>query len=375
MDNNNAHQSGGGLAALARRMQTLGRDGDSILAHINPEEARQLMQMGGRGTINPATGLPEFATWENFDANLYASRNPGVVQKYGTQKTDLWNHYTDFGRLEGRVGNAAQVAAREAGYAGVFGVDPDTGETYDPSGGYRQFKLDDDLIQDIPGRSYGLYEDRVPGSYITAHGGRVIEDSARNTALHEGLIDQFGYGGDFGTGGFNAFTRVQNADTRDAIANYIQNFRDTYDESGAAPGAAPPALSGYNAAGTAQLPVYTPQPMPMWGGVNVPGGIESVGVSRSPVTGGDIMRPVNYSPAVTSFDAAMQAQGVGTRYYIMVMAEDGTLTKKYVPSTVAGAQREYVGVYGTRTPEHSFYPSEDFSVADELDVKGLLGLT
>jgi len=335
-------------------MQTLGRDGDSILAHINPEEARQLMQMGGRGTINPATGLPEFATWENFDANLYASRNPGVVDAFGDNRADMWRHYDAWGRDEGRVGNEAEVDARESGYAGAFG-----------SGGYAQFRLDDDQIQDVAGRSYSP----------TAHGGRTIQSPARNVSLHEGLIDQFGYGGDFGTGGFNAFTRVQNADTRDAIANYIQNFRDTYDESGAPPGAAPPTFQGYNAAGTAQLPVYTPQPMPMWGGVNVPGGIESVGVSRSPVTGGDIMRPVDYSPAATSFDEAMQAQGVGTRYYIMVMAEDGTLTKKYVPSTVPGAQREYAGVYGTRTPEHSFYPSENFSVADELDVEGLLGLT
>lgn len=37
-----------------------GRVGDTMLAHINPEEAAVLKSMGGMGTINPATGLPEF---------------------------------------------------------------------------------------------------------------------------------------------------------------------------------------------------------------------------------------------------------------------------------------------------------------------------
>jgi SOS response regulatory protein OraA/RecX len=41
-------------------MAGMGRNGDTMLAHINPEEAAVLKQMGGTGTINPATGLPEY---------------------------------------------------------------------------------------------------------------------------------------------------------------------------------------------------------------------------------------------------------------------------------------------------------------------------
>lgn len=40
--------------------QEMGRDGDSMLAHINPDEAYLLYQMGGSGGTNPFTGLPEF---------------------------------------------------------------------------------------------------------------------------------------------------------------------------------------------------------------------------------------------------------------------------------------------------------------------------
>lgn len=50
----------GGLADVAKYLAAQGRNGDSILAHITPSEARLLKSMGGSGTINPETGLPEF---------------------------------------------------------------------------------------------------------------------------------------------------------------------------------------------------------------------------------------------------------------------------------------------------------------------------
>jgi len=50
----------GGLADMAKYLAAKGRNGDSILAHITPSEARLLKSMGGSGTINPETGLPEF---------------------------------------------------------------------------------------------------------------------------------------------------------------------------------------------------------------------------------------------------------------------------------------------------------------------------
>jgi hypothetical protein len=49
-----------GLKALAQELPKYGRYGDSIVAHINPEEAGILKALGGSGTINPTTGLPEF---------------------------------------------------------------------------------------------------------------------------------------------------------------------------------------------------------------------------------------------------------------------------------------------------------------------------
>ena len=53
----------GGIAELkpvAKAIANYGRNGDTMLAHITPAEARMLRRKGGSGTINPKTGLPEF---------------------------------------------------------------------------------------------------------------------------------------------------------------------------------------------------------------------------------------------------------------------------------------------------------------------------
>jgi len=43
-----------------KKLASKGRYGDTMLAHVNPQEAALLKSMGGAGTINPKTGLREF---------------------------------------------------------------------------------------------------------------------------------------------------------------------------------------------------------------------------------------------------------------------------------------------------------------------------
>jgi hypothetical protein len=50
----------GGLASIAQDLADKGRFGDTMVAHISPQEAGLLKALGGAGTINPETGLPEF---------------------------------------------------------------------------------------------------------------------------------------------------------------------------------------------------------------------------------------------------------------------------------------------------------------------------
>jgi hypothetical protein len=49
-----------GLENAAEMIRRQGREDDTVLAHITPQEAGILKLLGGSGTINPYTGLPEF---------------------------------------------------------------------------------------------------------------------------------------------------------------------------------------------------------------------------------------------------------------------------------------------------------------------------
>lgn len=61
-----------GLKSLAQELPKYGRYGDSIVAHINPQEAAMLKAMGGSGTINPVTGLPEYGFFKSI-GNIVAA--------------------------------------------------------------------------------------------------------------------------------------------------------------------------------------------------------------------------------------------------------------------------------------------------------------
>ena len=69
------------LAGLAQLLRSKGRGKDSILAHINPQEAALLKRAGGSGEPNPETGLPEFqedySDFGYYDTPVY---NDGVEQ-------------------------------------------------------------------------------------------------------------------------------------------------------------------------------------------------------------------------------------------------------------------------------------------------------
>lgn len=56
----NLTRVGTDLRQVAALLRSKGRHGDTVLAHINPQEAALLKARGGAGTLNPETGLPEF---------------------------------------------------------------------------------------------------------------------------------------------------------------------------------------------------------------------------------------------------------------------------------------------------------------------------
>ena len=122
-----------GMFGPAKNIAKKGRFGDTLLAHINPQEARMLKRMGGSGTVNPFTGALEFftpsATREDFDPEFYLSQNRDVAAAgYGTGEgqMDPFEHYNQF-VLQGdekRAGNIGEQQQKDFGaYTGMFDED------------------------------------------------------------------------------------------------------------------------------------------------------------------------------------------------------------------------------------------------------------
>jgi hypothetical protein len=84
---------GGDLRKIARLLQDKGRNGDTILAHINPREAALLREQGGSGEINPETGLMEFedGLGEDYTAGLSAAEAPAPAPSFDDSAFDLYS--------------------------------------------------------------------------------------------------------------------------------------------------------------------------------------------------------------------------------------------------------------------------------------------
>ena len=74
-----------GLKSLAQELVKKGRDGDTMLAHINPYEAEILKALGGSGTTNPHTGLPEYRlSWRSFSPQNIVNTVVSTVSSVGS---------------------------------------------------------------------------------------------------------------------------------------------------------------------------------------------------------------------------------------------------------------------------------------------------
>lgn len=90
------------MFSLGDYMRRQGRNGDSVLAHINPEEANMLEGMGGSGTTNPYTGLPEYYTTSGSPLSNYKPESamgfaslfdPTGIMAAGSAASGLYNTF------------------------------------------------------------------------------------------------------------------------------------------------------------------------------------------------------------------------------------------------------------------------------------------
>jgi hypothetical protein len=99
------------MPALAQFLRSQGRKGDTVLAHINPKEAALLQKMGGAGTENPMTGLPEFYRRSDFD---FESRYRPPVS-YGTTRDNIVDTIT---APESQIGRVPRSSSFESDFRG-----------------------------------------------------------------------------------------------------------------------------------------------------------------------------------------------------------------------------------------------------------------
>jgi len=67
------------IPAIAQFLQSQGRRGDTILAHINAKEAEMLRNMGGSEERNPVTGLPEYFSIADYGSGYGADYDQSVA--------------------------------------------------------------------------------------------------------------------------------------------------------------------------------------------------------------------------------------------------------------------------------------------------------
>jgi hypothetical protein len=116
----------GGIAELkpiAKAIASYGRNGDTMLAHITPAEARMLKRRGGSGTINPDTGLPEFFLKKAF------RKIKKAVKKFASSTVGKLVTTVALGFFLGPAAAGLVGATSAAGVAAVSGFVGSAGST------------------------------------------------------------------------------------------------------------------------------------------------------------------------------------------------------------------------------------------------------
>ena len=137
------------------RAAGFGRFGDTMLAHISPEEARILKMLGGSGTRNPVTGLPEFFG-ENgggddssgLDGSFGGDMGGGFGDSYGADSFgggDMGSENADRDAGMGMADNANSLDGYGGGYA-------DFGDGAMPGGGFHQGGMMGETTEEMDAR-------------------------------------------------------------------------------------------------------------------------------------------------------------------------------------------------------------------------------
>jgi len=163
----------GGIADAARMVAAQGRAGDTMLAHITPQEAQMLRARGGAGTVNPATGLPEYGFFLTEIFNFIKEVTDPIIKPIVEVAKDI---------VESPIGKVLTTVALTAvlgPYAGAFAAPLASAGTTLLAGG----NLKDALISGATAY-FG-----APGGAVSNFVGKMgITNQALNAAISSGIV-------------------------------------------------------------------------------------------------------------------------------------------------------------------------------------------
>ena len=207
----------GGLASK-------GRYGDTMIAHINPQEAEMLMEEGGSGTINPMTGLPEFYDIDTgVDADSYNYSDDAASVDAAGDTGDAGGGDTGGGVMDAEDAEAYAKAAIEDpdipvsadDIADFYGFGSPTQGVTGAQGGFKGFGGEVNLRDSIADINRTFNKEGIPKEFVPYYNslkdrGLTNEQAMATLAavagtpggaasLTSGYTDGYSYGGPMGT--------------------------------------------------------------------------------------------------------------------------------------------------------------------------------
>jgi len=167
----------GGIADAARLVASQGRSGDTMLAHITPQEAQLLRSRGGMGTINPATGLREYGFFKSFfrGAKKAVKSVVKVAKKIVSSK---------IGKIVATVALAAFLGPAAGAASGMFGLS--TAGALAAASGATTLLAGGDIKQALIAGATGYFG--APGGTVASYVGQAgITNAAANAAITAGI--------------------------------------------------------------------------------------------------------------------------------------------------------------------------------------------
>ena len=237
----------GGLAMAAEALRQQGRGGDTMLAHINPQEAALLKRMGGSGTINPNTGLPEFFKFKGVVGGItkaVGSVVGGAAKAVG-------------GAVKAVVGAASKVLGPQltsiVATVGGFMIGGPAGAalaqglvTYGQGGSLKDVLLNSATA--YIGGSFGPAAGALAGGAGTLARGGSLKDAIKAAAISYGTSYAMGKMGELGSQGQAPVTDLSQTGSIDAAGNFVP------DTGVATPG----SVSAVNPSGVGGPTIATP---------------------------------------------------------------------------------------------------------------------